>query len=560
MTTSASNVPGRSSSEEPRVRRRRRATRPATQPAASPSAETPRTVASRFIILALCLAVILSALAFGTVHSWSLAIFHAGAGFVLVAWAADAWRTRRLRLSRNPLQLPLLGLVAVGVAQLLPLGATPANDAALGAAAARALSLDPFTTRLVVVQIASLVVYFAAALAFVDSPRRLRLLARVLMIFGFALAIFSMAQFFVSPDKIFGVRETTQSLGFGPFINRHHFAGYMELALALPLGFLFGGAVERDKRFIYAFLSMIMALGIVLTNSRGGILSLAAEIMFVLIVSAGIRRGGAEEGGEREGRGVRLRRVAARAVLGFVLIVAFFLGAIFFGGEGALSRFVGTVNADDPTTGRVEFWRATAHMIRDHPVTGVGLGAFGVAYSRYDQGNGRVYRLEQAHNDYLQIVSDAGVAGALLALAFVALLFRAGFRRMDSRDAQRRGVALGALTGCFAVLVHSFFDFTLHTTANALLFLMLAALATLGSRVEQPTRKRRRKTADLPREFDAGAASPRETGADAHAPAAAARVPDPSSPLVMAEPAPATPKEPAAGVSGDAQDILDLGA
>jgi O-antigen ligase len=546
---------------EPRGRRRssRRATKRADS---SPPAETPpRTVASRFIVLALCLAVVLSALAFGTVHSWSLAIFQACAGLVVVAWAADAWRTRRLRLSRNALQLPLLGLVALGIVQLLPFGATPTDASALGAGASRALSFDPFTTRLVVVQIASLLVYFAAALAFVDSPRRLRLLARVFMIFGFALALFSMAQFFVSPDKIFGVRETTQSLGFGPFINRHHFAGYMELTLALPLGFLFAGAVERDKRFIYAFLSLIMALALVLTNSRGGILSLAAEFMFVLVVSAGVRRGVGDEGREKERRGVRLRRVAVRASLGFVLIIAFFLGAIFFGGEGALARFVGTVNADDPTTGRVEFWRATLHMIHDQPLTGVGLGAFGVAYSRYDQGNGRVYRLEQAHNDYLQIVSDAGVAGAVLALAFVAVLFRAGFRRMESSDAQRRGVALGALTGCFAVLVHSFFDFTLHTTANALLFLMLAALATLGSRVEEPTRRRRKAIAPT-REIDAVVASQRGAiNANARAPVVDARVPDPAAQAVTAETVPATrEEEPAPEVSGDAQDILDLGA
>jgi O-antigen ligase len=505
---------------------------------------------------------VLSALAFGTVHSWSLAIFQAGAGLIVVAWCADAWRAGRLRLSRNPLQLPLAGLVAVGVVQLLPLGTTPAEAGALGAAASRSLSLDPFTTRLVVVQIASLLVYFAAALAYVDSPRRLRLLARVFMIFGFALAIFSTAQFFVSPDKIFGVRRTTQSLGFGPFINRHHFAGYMELALALPLGLLFGGAVERDKRFVYAFLSLIMALALVLTNSRGGMLSLAAEIMFVLVVSAGVRRRGAGEGREEESRGARLRRVAARAALGFVLIVAFFLGAIFFGGEGALARFVGTVNADDPSTGRVEFWRATAHIIRDHPLTGVGLGAFGVAYSGYDQTNGRVYRLEQAHNDYLQIVSDAGVVGAALALAFVALLFRAGFRRMASRDAQRRGVALGALTGCFAVLVHSFFDFTLHTTSNALLFLMLAALATLGSRVEQPSRRRRRKTDGAARAVGAGAPAARAISSEAGTPLETARVIDePPPPLLTVEPAPATRvAEAAPEADEDEKDILDLSA
>ncbi|MBA2525590.1 MAG: hypothetical protein H0V18_07390 [Pyrinomonadaceae bacterium] len=73
------------------------------------------------------------------------------------------------------------------------------------------------------------------------------------------------------------------------------------------------------------------------------------------------------------------------------------------------------------------------------------------------------------------------------------MLFRMGFARRESRDEFRSGVAVGALAGCFAVLVHSFFDFTLHTTSNALLFLVLAALATVNGRVEQPTAPRRRR-------------------------------------------------------------------
>ena len=61
-------------------------------------------------------------------------------------------------------------------------------------------------------------------------------------------------------------------------------------------------------------------------------------------------------------------------------------------------------------------------IIKAHPFVGTGLGAFGVIYTRYDSRNG-LYRLEQAHNDYLQILSDAGIIGAILALSFVVLLF-----------------------------------------------------------------------------------------------------------------------------------------
>ena len=173
------------------------------------------------------------------------------------------------------------------------------------------------------------------------------------------------------------------------------------------------------------------------------------------------------------------------------LIVALFAGVVLLGGESALSRFAGTVNSEDPTTGRAHFWNVTLDIIKANPIVGAGLGAFPSVYPRYDSRNG-AFRLEQVHNDYLQILSDGGVVGAILGLIFVVLLFRMGFARRESRDEYRSGVALGALAGCFAVLVHSFFDFTLHTTANALLFLVLAALATMNGRVQQATARRRR--------------------------------------------------------------------
>ncbi|MBV9958685.1 MAG: O-antigen ligase family protein, partial [Acidobacteria bacterium] len=110
----------------------------------------------------------------------------------------------------------------------------------------------------------------------------------------------------------------------------------------------------------------------------------------------------------------------------------------------------------------------------------------------FDPRNG-TNRPEQAHNDYLQVLADAGIIGAACGLFFIAVLFRLGLKRRRSPDIFRRGVATGALAGCFAALVHSFFDFTLHTTSNALLFLTLAGLATAGPRVERIVKKRRRR-------------------------------------------------------------------
>ncbi|HEV2706429.1 MAG TPA: O-antigen ligase family protein [Pyrinomonadaceae bacterium] len=455
------------------------------------------TLWSRFIILVLCLALVLSTLAFGTVHTWSLAVFQLGAGIIVALWMVDAWRSRTLRLSRNPLQVPLVGLLLVGLLQLLPL----AGAADLPPGATRAVSFDPYATRLVIIQLLSLLVYFAAALAFIDTPKRLRLVVRTLIIFGFLLALFALMQSFISPNSIYWIREPKQAQPFGPFINRHHFAAYMEMALALPLGLLFSGAVERDRMPLYGFAALLMAVALMMTNSRGGILSLVAEVLFLTTLALARKRGrngGSErrEAGAREdgGRESRARAALRSAMLGLAAVVVLFFSLLFFGGEESLSRLFGTVNAEDPTTGRAHFWAGTLDIIRDHPVLGTGLGAFAAVYTRYDTRGGQM-RLEQAHNDYLQLLSDAGIVGGLLGLFFVFALFRMGLQRVASHDKFRRGVALGALTGCFAVLVHSFFDFTLHTIANALLFLVLAALATTGSNVEETPKRRRRRRA-----------------------------------------------------------------
>jgi O-antigen ligase len=433
----------------------------------------------------ICVAIVLSALAYGTVHYWALGLFNLGALTVLVLWVADGWRLGNLRISRNWLQLPLLGALALGLFQLLPLRAVT-SETVFGLA--NSLSLDPNSTRLVLVQFATLLIYFAATLVFVDSPHRLHVLVRTIMIFGFCLAIFGLTQSFTSPTKVYWVRELPQSTAFGPFINRHHFAGYMELTIALPLGLLFAGGVDKEKRLLYLFVAGLMGIALVMTASRGGIISLVAEIMFLVVVTA-IWRSQSER---HRRKSSRLKHAGMRVGMAAALLFGLFIGVMALGGEFSIYRFIDSVNTDDPTTGRAHFWSVTLDIIKAHPYVGTGLGAFGVVYTKYDTRNG-LFRLEQAHNDYLQVLSDGGIIGGVLALSFVVLLFYLALKRAGSRDDFRRSVALAALSGCFAVLVHSFFDFTLHTTSNALLFLVMAALATVNGRVENVATKRHRR-------------------------------------------------------------------
>src|SRR5205807_6409519 len=111
------------------------------------------TLASRLIFLTLCVTVVMTALAYGTVHYWALAVFSLAAAGIICLWAIDGLVLGSIQISVNPLQWPLVGIIVLALIQLLPLRA--ADNAGLWPSSTT-LTLDPFSTRLFIVKIASL--------------------------------------------------------------------------------------------------------------------------------------------------------------------------------------------------------------------------------------------------------------------------------------------------------------------------------------------------------------------------------------------------------------------
>jgi O-antigen ligase len=130
--------------------------------------------------------------------------------------------------------------------------------------------------------------------------------------------------------------------------------------------------------------------------------------------------------------------------------------------------------------------------IRANPILGVGLGAYETAFPIYSESDGSL-RVPQAHNEYLQVAADAGIVGILIALWFIVAIFRTVSRGVRSRDPLLAGLALGSGGGIFAMLVHSMFDFNLQIPSNALLFLLLVAVAANVARKRRELRATRRR-------------------------------------------------------------------
>lgn len=423
-----------------------------------------------------------SMLAFGAVDMWAFSMLAIFAAVVASLWFIDAIRTGSFRFSSDSLQVPLLAMIGLGLVQLLPLGGDGGASALLSVPSASALSLDPYSTRIFVIRLVIYFIFFAAALQFVNSAGRIRKIVVAVLIYGALMAFFGILQKLADPGAIYGVRPTPQAISFGPLVNQHHFAAFMELISGLALGLLFGGGVKRDKRPVLMIAVVLSVLALFFTGSRGGILSFAGVALFA-IAATRITTKKSAVAGEMPGSSGKLSVLAGAAAF---LIVVIGL-ALYLGAENSMIRGFGlSSGGEDITSGRAHFWRVALDIFLANPIIGAGFDAFGVAFTRFDTRNG-FYRVEQAHNDYLQMLADGGVIGFLIIVGFIVLLFRRGLRAIsERRDAFTRSAAIGAMAGCFGILIHSFFDFPLRTPANAFFFLLLAAVAVVTTNDSNP--------------------------------------------------------------------------
>ena len=443
---------------------------PIDNPIDTPAADAKPSRMNAFLLFLICFIPLFATVVFGAVDSAAWVLLSVLWALMVLLWFGGAVVTRNLAVSTSLLQVPIAGLLLLGVLQLLPL----AGETIAGVETSRALSADPFATRLFVLRVVIFLTFFSAALTFIDTEGRLKKVVVLVVIFGAVMAFFGLLQRMANPDGIYGVRLTPDAVSFGPFVNQHHFAAFMQMTGGVALGLLLRRGITRDRQALLITAVVVMGVAVAFTGSRGGMLGFltTAAFTFVLTFLAGRRKG---HGNEPLAASQGLPLLAAG---GLGLVVVIFGTALLLGGNDSLLRGIGAVSANvDVSTGRLHFWPIALRIFLDHPVIGAGMEAFGAAFPVYDSWNG-FFRVEHAHNDYLQILADGGILGFACVAAFIVLLFRCGLRTVAAASGFRRAAAIGALAGCLGILVHSFFDFPLRTNSNAFFFLLLAVIAT----------------------------------------------------------------------------------
>jgi len=399
-------------------------------------------------------------LAHGTVEPWSEAILEIGAAVLFLIWSVVICRKSNSKLYWSPLNVWILGFIGIGVAQLI----------------FRA-TVYPFLTRAELLKLAAyFLIFFLTAQAFRERAHMVRL-GWFLIFFCFAVSLLGIIQHFTADGKIYWFREPVSGGDtFGPYVNRNHFAGFVELVLPVGLALLVFRGVRRDIFPMTALLTIIPIGALILSGSRGGIVGLAFELG-VLGLLAKSRKG--PEG----------PRVAALAMVGLAAVALI----VWLGTGKVLERFASVPTGDVLLSRRVTMFRSSFHIFLDHPIKGTGLGTLVAVYPRYETGyDGKV--VDHAHNDYVETLAETGMLGGICGLMFLWVLFREARKKFGEEQGHfSRGLHAAGITAVSGLLLHSLVDFNMHIPSNALLFLLLAHLATSPAIPSEGAVRRRRE-------------------------------------------------------------------
>lgn len=444
-------------------------------------------------VVALTLLIAWPVVTFGGVYPWTYVPLLAGATlFAAVVLVGARGQLDTVR----PLFAPLLAVgAAIGI-QTIPLprpllqALSPAVDqhlfewdvaystaVTLGQSPWHALSLDPASTLLALLFYLVLAALLCAATVALSSGGVRRLL-RNLLLLAALIAALAIVQDRTFNGKLwwFWTPLYGSANAFGPFVNRNHFAGWMVMAVFAGLGLLMSesaaltggvrkgwrnrllwlGSPDANRLTLMAGALMLMSVALVWPVSRSGIVGLVGASA-VAIIWVGRTRTGV------------VHRLVAAGVCAMLLMVPLSRR----GSELIAARFAETANF----SGRVDTWRDSMVMARDFPVFGVGINAYSAGMRQY-QSDRRDGHMAEAHNDYVELLASGGLLVTVPALFAAIRVLREIKRRVtEPATGHRYWLRVGAVIGLVGIGVQEAAEFSLQKPANAVLAVILMAIA-----------------------------------------------------------------------------------
>jgi O-antigen ligase len=398
----------------------------------------------RLIRVGICTLVAFAVVAHGAVEPWSESVLEMGAAALFAWWGVLFACGIAPAIRRNLLFVPLGWFWAWVSVQYVA-----------------GLTTSPFLTRIEWLKCSALLVLFFLAVQAFATVEHWRGFIWFLLALGFVVSVQGILQHFTFNGKLYWFRELHYGgIPFGPYVNRNHFAGLMELIIPTGLAILLLRADKRDRIPMLLVLTVLPLGALFLSASRGGMIGIVLETGLVMTLVL-----------------LRHRGRPQLAVGALILVLAG--GLVSWLGVGAaLDRFSAFRELEVTENRRAEMLRDSWRIFLDHPVVGIGLGALPEVFPQYETlYDGNV--VQHTHNDYVEALAETGLIGGLCGAGFLLLLVWESWMCLAAA-AYSTDLAyhIGAVAACAGLLVHSLVDFNLHIPSNALIFLLQSALAT----------------------------------------------------------------------------------
>lgn len=350
----------------------------------------------------------------------------------------------------------------------------------------KTLSVDPHISAISWMKSLAYAIAFGLTLLLVNSRIRVKQLAYT---FVFSALVFSIYGILMHLGEVRTDWLHTPILhgesASATYANRNHFAGYLEMTLAIGIGLLIAslrdGRAETWKKFLKESIELVFSAKIRLR--------LYLSILVIALVSTHSRMGNTAFFSSlliAGAIGLSMSRYATRntviLLVSLIAIDVFIVGS-WFGVEKLAKRIEQTTMQEfEERQAPSDF---VLQQIRENPWFGSGPNTFYITFPKY-RGAGVVQYYDYAHNDYAQFAVESGLIGiGILGTIVVWCLLAALFAQWQRRDPLMRGMAFASIMGITAILIHSYVDFNLQIPANALIFVVLLALAWIALHLER---------------------------------------------------------------------------
>src|SRR5438477_10152141 len=222
----------------------------------------------RLLRFGICALAVFAVAAHGGVEDWARAVFETGAGLLLLAWAVWIYFTQEEEIIISPLLPPLAALSLIVLGQFLFHG-----------------TASSYSTRMeLLLLVSDIVLLFLAVQAF-RTLQDWRGFIRFGMFFGFLVSLFGVLKHITFNGQLYWFREMEYGgIPFGPYVNRNHFAGFVELIIPTGLAILFLKAEKRDHLPMVLILTLLPLGALFLSASRGGMVAIVLELTLLMVL------------------------------------------------------------------------------------------------------------------------------------------------------------------------------------------------------------------------------------------------------------------------------------